>query len=299
LLRAALEASHTELALQGHAWLVVDLLERGDQDGVDAQIEAFTVAARELGQPLYLWQVAIWRVMRGLLAGHLNTADRLATEALAAGIRPERQTASQYFAAQSLVIRREQARMPEFEESAREMVERNPLRPGWGAAYAMVLVEAERLDEAQAQLDLLAARGFTDVPRDGDWIASMALLADVAAAVGDAQRAALLHDLLAPYGDRAVVLGMGAACLGSASRYLGRAALAAGRRTLGLAHLERALQANAAMRAPVELAHTQLDYALALDDGPHSRVLIAAARRTANELHLPAVARRAERTSTA
>jgi DNA-binding SARP family transcriptional activator len=299
LLRAALEASHTELALQGHAWLVVDLLERGDPDGVDAQIEAFTVAARELRQPLYLWQVAVWRVMRGLLAGHLNTADRLATEALAAGIRPERETASQYFAAQSLVIRRELGRMPELEEPAREMMERNPHRSGWGAAYVTVLAEAGRIDEARAQLDLLAGDGFANLPRDGDWIASVALLASAAAAVGDGERAALLHDLLAPYGDRTVVVGMGAVCLGSASRYLGRAALAAGERALGLGHLERALQANTAQRAPVELAHTQLDYALALGDGPRARALIAAARGTANELHLPRVARRAERISAA
>src|SRR5436305_12679830 len=69
LLRAAKEASDTELALQGHAWLVVDLLESGNPAGVEAQIEAFTAGARGLRQPRYLWQVAVWRAMQALLAG--------------------------------------------------------------------------------------------------------------------------------------------------------------------------------------------------------------------------------------
>src|SRR5262249_40727373 len=120
LLRSATHASDPELALQGHAWLVVDLLEQGDLPGVQAQLEAFTVAARELRQPLYLWQVAVWRGMRALLAGHLSTAERLANEALSAGLRPERETATQYYAIQLLAIRREQARAGELESAVRE-----------------------------------------------------------------------------------------------------------------------------------------------------------------------------------
>ena len=42
LLTLARQAGDLELVLQGHAWLVVDLLEQGQSDAVDAQIEAFT-----------------------------------------------------------------------------------------------------------------------------------------------------------------------------------------------------------------------------------------------------------------
>src|SRR5262249_8616334 len=51
VLRAATEAAETELMLLGRAWIVVDLLESGNADAVDAQIEAFTALARELRQP--------------------------------------------------------------------------------------------------------------------------------------------------------------------------------------------------------------------------------------------------------
>src|SRR5436305_1772048 len=61
LLTYARQARDLELELQGHAWLVVDLLEHGDSEAVDAQIEAFSAGAERLRQPLYLWNAAVWR----------------------------------------------------------------------------------------------------------------------------------------------------------------------------------------------------------------------------------------------
>ena len=69
VLRAAREAGDMELTLQGHAWLVVDLLESGDRDAVDAQMEAFT-AGRPGAAP------AAVRLERGGLAGDALAAGR-------------------------------------------------------------------------------------------------------------------------------------------------------------------------------------------------------------------------------
>ncbi len=294
LLRAALLAKDPELVLQGHAWLVVDLLEQGDLAGVEAQIEAFAAGARELRQPLYLWQVAVWRVMQALLAGRLSTADRLATEALAAGIRPESETAPQYYAIQVLAIRREQSRMGELEPTLRELVKSNPHRPAWRAAFAALLFETGRPEEARAELETVSPESLAEIPRDGDWIIAMILLADAAAGIGDPVRSRALYELLVPYRERVVVIGLAAVCLGAVARFLGRLALAAGDRATALEHFEAALEANAELRASVQLAHTQLDYAEALRAGPRARTLVAAAQRLAAEMHLPAVARRAE-----
>ncbi len=299
LLSAATEASDTELALQGHAWLVVDLLESGDLGGVEAQIDAFTAGARELRQPLYLWQVAVWRGMQALLAGHLSTADRLASEALAAGIRPEGESANQYYAIQVLAIRREQLRMAEVEQALSELVKGNPHRPAWRTAYATLLLESGRFEEARPEFELLAAENFTDIVRDGDWLVTMTLLADVAAGLADVERSALLYEQLLPYRERHLVIGIATVCLGSVARYLGRLAITIGDRAAGLDHFELALEANTALQAAVAVAHTQLDYAEALGDGSRARALIAAAEQTADELHLPTVARRAQRTSVA
>jgi tetratricopeptide (TPR) repeat protein len=294
LLRFARAASDVELTLQGHAWLVVDLLERGDRAAVEAQIEAFTAGAQKLRQPLYLWNAAVWRAMRALLEGRLEQADQLAAEAVSYGIRGQGVTAPQYYAVQLLGIRREQARMAELEPAVRELLASNPARPAWRAGLATLLCEGGRLDEARDELETLAQAGLATIPQDGDWMITVTLLADVAAAVGDAERAALLYELLLPFAQAHVVIGLGAVCLGATAGYLGRLALTIDRRSDALEHLWRAIESNRALQAPVVLAHTQLDCALALGPGAPARALIEEARQTAAQLDLPAVGHRAE-----
>jgi DNA-binding SARP family transcriptional activator len=292
ILRAAREAGDIDLTLQGHAWLVVDLLEAGDRDAVEAQIEAFTAGARQLRQPLFTWQAAVWRAMRALLAGHLTTADRLASEALSSGIRAEGITAPQYYSIQLLAIRREQNRLAELEGPARELVRNNPHRPAWRAVLGLLLTEAGRRDEARAELAEMADQGFADVPLDGDWMIAMTIVADVAVALGDADWAKLIYDRLMPYANTTVVIGIAAVCLGSTARYLGRLALVMDDRARALEHLEQAMAVNQALVAPLQIAHTELDLAAALGPGARAQELVENAARTARELAIPALAKR-------
>ncbi len=295
MLTLARQIGNLELQLQAHAWLVVDLLECGDRDAVDAQIEAFEAGANRLRQPLYEWNSILWRAMRALLDGSLERADRLASEALAAGAPAEAVTASQYYSIQLLAIRRDQGRMGELERAARQLVEDNPGRPAWRAALATLLCEEGRLSEARDEFERLAAGGFDDIPRDLDWTIAIVLLSDVCADLGDGKRAALLYAKLEPYADVNVVVGLAAACLGSVESFLGRLAATMGRSAEAERHFERALAANAALRAPACLARTQVDYACALGNlgvrgGPPAAELLAAAGRAAAELGLGAVA---------
>jgi DNA-binding SARP family transcriptional activator len=292
MLTSAREAGNLELELQAHAWLVVDLLEHGERDAVDAQIDAFNVGAQHLRQPLYLWQATIWRAMLALLAGRLEPAEQLAGEALASGGLAEPVTAAQYYAIQLLLIRREQARLGELEDAARQAVEANPA-PAWRAALATLLWESGKTTEAREQFELLAAHDFKDIPQDGDWMIAITLLADLSAGLGDAARAALLYQLLSPYASANVMIGFAVMCLGPAARFLGKLSATTGREEEAREHFERALRACAALKAPVWLAHTQLDYAGLLGRGTRRRELIDAAERTAGELDLPWVARRA------
>ncbi len=294
LLTLGREAGDLELALQGHAWLVVDLLEHGDSDAVNAQIEAFAAGAERLRQPLYLWNASVWRAMRALLAGRLEQAERFAGEALALGAPGETVTAPQYYAAQLLAIRREQGRMAELEQPAREFVLTNPHRPAWRAGLATLLCELDRAEEAQAELDALAGENFQDIQEDGDWMTAITLLADCCADLGDAERAGHLYELLKPYREANVVIGLAVVCLGSAARYLGRLAATMDRRREAAEHFERALVAEAALKAPVCLAHTQLEYARMLGpDSARARSLLESATTTAQKLGLAALLGRA------
>jgi hypothetical protein len=298
MLTMAQRAGSLELQLQAHAWLVLDLLERGERDAVDAQIAAFIKGAEQLRQPLYLWQAGVWRAMIALLEGDLGGSEELAAEALAAGAPAEGVTAAQYYAIQLLAVRREQSRIGELEPAARQMVASNPARPAWSAALAMTLCESGQLDAARAELDQLAAQGFRDIPLDGDWITTVTLLVDVIAAVSDSRRAALLYDVLVPYAGLNVVAGIAVLCFGSAARFLGKLAATIGRQHEAERHFEMALEENARLKGPVLLAHTQLDYAAALGRGVRSSRMIDAAAETASELGLPWVASRAERLRT-
>jgi hypothetical protein len=295
MLTLARQIGNLELQLQAHAWLVVDLLEQGDLDAVDAQMEAFATGAERLRQPLFEWTSLLWQTMRALLAGSLEDADQLAAEALAAGGPGDPITASQYYAIQLLAIRRDQGRMAELEPAARQLVRENPDRPAWRAALANLLCEDGRLSEAREEFERLAAHDFEDVPKDLDWMIAMVLLSDVCADLGDGERAALLYDRLEPYAAVNVVIGLAAACLGSAASFLGKLAATMGRDDLAVEHFERALTANRALRAPVCLARTEVDYARALSGSPaHPRTdeLVSAAARTAEELGAGSVTRK-------
>ncbi len=294
MLTLARQIGNLELQLQAHAWLIVDLLERGDLDAVDAQLDAFEAGADRLRQPLFEWNAIVWRAMRALLAGSLSLADELAAEALAAGGPAEAVTASQYYAIQLLAIRRDQGRMGELEQAARKLVEDNPARPAWRAALATLLCEEGRLAEAREEFERLASGDFEDVPKDLDWMIAMTLLSDVCADLGDGDRAALLYERLEPYAHVNVVIGLAAVCLGSAESFLGKLAATMGRPELARRHFEHALEANARLRAPACLARTQVDYARALGPGSsRAAELAAAAERTAAELGLGAVERTA------
>ena len=227
-------------------------------------MEAFAAGADRLRQSLFEWTGIVWRAMRALLAGALDRADRLAAEALAAGAPAEAVTASQYYAIQILAIRRDQGRMGELEEATRQAVAENPARPAWRAALANMLCEEGRLEEAREEFERLAANDFDDVPKDLDWMIAMTLLSDVCVDLGDADRAALLYERLEPYADVNVVIGLAAACLGSAAGFLGKLAATMGRVDLAAEHFERALAANASLAAPACLARAQVDYARAI-----------------------------------
>jgi tetratricopeptide (TPR) repeat protein len=160
---------------------------------------------------------------------------------------------------------------------------------------ATLLCDTGRLEQAQRELDAVASQGFAELPEDGDWMATMTLLADVTAELGDAERARSIYELLLPYQRANVVVGLAAVCLGATGRYLGRLAIAMGERAEAIELLEGAMERNRVLTAPIHLAHTQLDYARALGPGPRAGELLEAAQRTAQELELPFVARRGER----
>jgi tetratricopeptide (TPR) repeat protein len=135
--------------------------------------------------------------------------------------------------------------MGDFAPALAGIVERFPHLRAYRAALALALSLAGEHERASAEFEQLAAHDFTDVPRDMTWFNAICTLAEACARLGDAERAALLYELILPHRTRNMQIGM-ITCWGSAERYLGLLAGAMGRRDEAAAHFKAALARNAA-----------------------------------------------------
>ena len=69
----ARSSGHADLEASGLGWLVADRLEAGDVVGADHAIRRHAQLATRLKQRLLLRDVELWRAMRAMLDGHLDT----------------------------------------------------------------------------------------------------------------------------------------------------------------------------------------------------------------------------------
>jgi hypothetical protein len=161
---------------------------------------------------------------------------------------------------------------------------------GWRVAAAWAAVQAGRHDAAGAALAELAEDGCAALPRDVNFVPSLAMMAHVLEELDDGGLAAQIEPLLAPYRDGWVVFGMGSSTLGPAAYGLGVLHLLQRRADDAIASLELALDRAHAMRARPYIARSQaaLARALELRAGPGDREraagLVARAAAAAREL---------------
>lgn len=305
LMGAAESCGNRELLLYGHQLRLADFLEMGDIEGVDREIEHYAQLASELRQAPYTFRNLLFRSMRSLVAGDFERSDRLASEAHGIGRDAQAIVADTYFGVQRLALERLRGREGETESLVRRLVDAYPtvgaLRVGLAALYA----DFGRVDAAAAFFERLAVNDFRDMPVDNNWLVGIALAAEICASIGDATRADVLYEMLAPYAGRIAVGGSGAACNGCVSRPLGLLARLLGRRDAALAHLTDALEREASMGALALAARTRLDLAETLlgEDGHgtseeargRAHHLAEEARAAAVSLGMERVADRAER----
>jgi DNA-binding SARP family transcriptional activator len=302
LLGLAESSGDERLALQGHRWRMIDLLELGDMDAVDIEIDAYMKIAarrRRLSDDLY---VHIYRAMRLLFSGDYDEADSEGNLAARVGERVQDTNTGNATLLQALMYRRARGNLERLEGPVRYYAERFGTIPGWRCVLAWLLAETGRAEEARELLDGFAADEFRGLPLDGIWLGAVAYLAETAAVLGDATHAAALHDLLEPYADRNVAIGWASTCAGSASRHLGLLADLLGNRDEAIRRLETALAMNERMRARPWAVHTQIELARVLAQAPADREraasLFDAALLEARRLGMPRLLAQAERLRT-
>ncbi len=265
IIEVAIANGDRRLELLGRRHRLVALLEVGDVDGVDAEIERFSRTAESLREPLYRWYVPLWRGMRALMEGRVDDVERWAAHAEALGRAAHSDNAAMLVPVLRGVGLVEQGR-PDGLGQQWSAFAGADFAAYTNAAAAVAWMKAVCGDHAGARAAMapLVARSFATVPRDSEWLAFGCELAETIALLGDDDAAAALYPLLAPLADRFGVEGIAAACWGSLHRPAGLLCHVLGRWDDAESHYRQALDANRRAGATLLVADTQLAYATLL-----------------------------------
>jgi class 3 adenylate cyclase len=261
-----------------------------------ASVAEVARTGRDLRSRYFLAAAAMWRGCLMLLEGRFDEFDD--TMADRGGLVGDDPNFRNALSAQLFHRYFEQGRLADLLPLVAGFVQAAPGLAGFRAALALAHVEAGDLAAARALVEELAPGRFAGVPRDVSWPATLAVLSEVGAALGDPGWAGVLGDLLRPYAGQLLVLSAGY-CPGAADRYLGMAAAVAGRLDEAAARHRSAIDLEERIGARPLVARSQawLGRALAARDGPGDAAeaarLARAARAAAEEMGMGRLAQQA------
>jgi len=157
---------------------------------------------------------------------------------------------------QRVVLFTLQGRAHEVEEELRAAAAEEVLYPSVQAALAGLYADAGDAPRCRTAFEALTADDFATIPFDDMWVLTMGLLGHACAFLRDSQRAAVIHERLAPYAHRNQV-GPLEASLGSAARPLGELAATLGDIDLAAGWFQRAADADDYLGAAPWAAHAR------------------------------------------
>lgn len=260
LIGVALQAGEKELAVEGYEVHLEASIELGDLSTARADLDAMTKLADELHQPAQKWLAGVCRTALALLEGRFGEAEQLIAETRSVGERAQRWSAAVTYGLQLYLLRRDQGRLEDVEQLVRRSATEYPTYPIWRCVLANMLAELDSTASARAELEALAADGFSAIPFDEEWEVSLCFLAEAAAHLDDRDHAATLYELLLPYADR-VAMSYPEISLGSVSRFLGILASTTGHYDEAARHFDDAVAMNERIGARPWLAQTEHEYA--------------------------------------
>jgi class 3 adenylate cyclase/tetratricopeptide (TPR) repeat protein len=189
------------------------LLESGDIVRAEQMLARLRELIPKLRQPYFNWVTSLACSMLCVMRGAPDAEQQVsaAFELGRAGGQPD---ANMVHLAQLFVIRRDQGRYGELVEPLRQFVQAHPHLPVWGATLAGLYCETDQLDQARAQVAMLAANGF-HLPVDWTWPSAVMSLAQVASDLGDRTLAEHFYPQLQKVAGQVGVTGIGLVCYGS------------------------------------------------------------------------------------
>jgi DNA-binding SARP family transcriptional activator len=260
----------TAFSHSGTAW------EAGDVGAINEMEELAGALAAELRQPRLVWQASFMRTARRLLEGSLDAAEIAATETLELGrLAGQEGEAFIFYNEQLLEIRRWQGRLGELIGDFREVAGSDDF--DFGCSLTRYLYDGGEIDAARDAYSSVMQRVTLPPRRDMLAITTLYNLAYLAARFDDGSRAGELYAALEPH---ATVFTSTTVAKPVGWHFLGLLAGTLGDMQLAREHLEQAVQAHEAVRAPLLLAESRLELARVLiatgADRAHAAALLDA-----------------------
>lgn len=249
LIEQSFRTSRRTDLLTGLLWRTVDLFLCGDPHA-----ERCLCELRELlvsrAHPACGYVADAIDVMLAIRTGHLGKAEKLADACAQQGAAVGDVDAAGWHAAQLVVIRWYQGRLPELLPMLTELGR----SPGLGAfehshtaVTAVAAAMAGDRGKAASCLARLSMNDLGDLPRSGGWLATLNGVVEAAHLLADADTSARAYELLRPHAQLPVMTGPGIACFGSVHQALGVASLTVGETVRAGGHFRAAVQANLAL----------------------------------------------------
>ena len=264
------------------------LLESGDIVRSEQMLARMRGLIPKLRQPYFNWATSLAGSMLCVMRGAPDAEQQVsaAFELGRAGGQPD---AYMLHHAQLFVIRRDQGRYGELVEPLRQFVQAQPHLPVWGATLAGLYCETDELDQARAQVAMLAANGYR-LPVDWTWPSAVMSLGQVASDLGDQALAEHFYPQLQKVAGQVGVTAIGLICYGSLARLGGLLAACLRRWDEADRYFGEAEAMNERIGARPYLVRTRRAWAAMLidrnapGDGARIAALMAAARDTAVEI---------------
>ena len=292
IIELAVRTGDVRRELDGRMWRLIALLEFGRVAEAEAELGRYERLAERLGQPEFLFFARSRRATLATLRGRFDEAERLARAAYDLAVRAGLPDAVNVFGAQLAAVAMARGRNPLNELSELEAPQDVPL-----AFQAYGLLAAGGREEARALLPAgLSGIDIGRVPGPSRWL-YLAVVAEVAYQLGDADAARSVRDQLIRHADRFIVAAGAVGCAGAVSRPLGLCTLTLGQLDDAVAWLRQAVAGNRRIGAAPFLARAQAELAIALrrrdrtGDAQEARQLLAEAASAAAELGMPVLAR--------
>lgn len=258
--------------LTGLLWRTVDLLLAAHPHAERSLAELQAELARADHLAIRFVERAI-AVMLRLREGRFADAEALAAVCAEHGHRAGDADVTGWYGAHLIAIRWFQGRAAELIPVLAHQVN----SPTFSAVdnshlAALAAVQAMSGDARQAAAALARLTGDDPgaLPRSSSWLVTMYGAAEAANALGDADTAAAVYRLLAPFAHLPMIASLGVACFGSTHLALGVASLTTGDADAAVGHLRAAVRDNWALGhfPAVALSRCRLAEALARRAGP-------------------------------